>query len=57
MTFVPAILTLVQARLKFCDDVPVVSVLQLQDFLYELPGHVHALRHFQKEMDRFKVLG
>ena len=57
MTFVPAILTLVQAKHKFCDDVPVVPVLQLRDFLYELPGHVHALKHFQKETERFKVLG
>lgn len=57
MTFVPAILTLVPARLKFCDDVPVVSVLQSQDFLNELPGHVHGLKHFQKKMERFKTLG
>jgi Holliday junction resolvase-like predicted endonuclease len=56
MTFVAAILTLVPARLKFCDDVPVVSVLQSQDFLNELPGHVHALKHFQKKMTRFKTL-
>jgi hypothetical protein len=57
ITFIPMILTLVSARLKFCDDVPVVSVLQSQDFLNELPGHVHALKHFQKETERFKVLG
>jgi hypothetical protein len=55
--FIPAILTLVPARLRFCDDVPVVSVLQSQDFLNELPGHVHALKHFQKKMTRFKTLG
>ncbi|MCJ7766919.1 hypothetical protein MUP79_00815 [Candidatus Bathyarchaeota archaeon] len=57
ITFVPAILTLIPARLKFCDDVPVVPVLQSQDFLNELPGHVHTLRHFQKKMERFKTLG
>jgi hypothetical protein len=57
MTFVPTILTLVQARLKFCDDVPVVSVLQSQDFFNELPGHVHALKHLQKKMECFKTLG
>lgn len=56
MSFIPAIFTLVPAKLKLCDDVPVVSVLQSQDFLNELPGHVHALKHFQKKMERFKTL-
>lgn len=57
MTFVPTILTLVQARLKFCDDVPVVSVLQSQDFFNELPSHAHILKHFQKRIECFKTLG
>ncbi len=57
ITFVPAILTLIPARLKFCDDVPVVPVFQSQDFLNELHGHVHALKHFRKKMECFKTLG
>ena len=56
MTFLPAIFTLVQEKVKFCDDVPVVSVLQSQDFLNELPGHVHVLKHFRKKVDEFKTL-
>jgi len=55
MTFIPVILTLVPARIKLCNDVPVVSVLQSQDFLNELPCHVHVLKHFQK-MEHFKTL-
>lgn len=55
--FIPAILTLVPTKLKLFDDVPVVSVLQSQDFLNELPGHVYALKHFQKKMEGFKTLG
>lgn len=44
--FVPAVLSLVMGRLKFHEDVPVVPVLQLQDFLTQLPLHVDSLKHF-----------
>jgi hypothetical protein len=56
-TFVPAILTLVPAESKLCDDVPVVPVLQLQNFLNELPCHIFSLRNYRKNMRYFKVLG
>jgi Holliday junction resolvase-like predicted endonuclease len=45
---IPAVLLLVTGRFKFYNDVPIVPVLQLQDFLSQLPAHVNALKHFTK---------
>ena len=45
---VPAVLTLVTGRFKFCDNVPIVAVLQLQDFLSQLPAYADSLKHFTK---------
>jgi len=42
---VPVILSLVPGRLKFHKEVPVVAVLQFQDFLNELPTCVGSLYH------------
>jgi Holliday junction resolvase-like predicted endonuclease len=47
--FVPAILVLLPGRFKFCDKVPIVPVLQLQDFLNQLPLEVESLKYFEKE--------
>ena len=47
--FVPAILVLLPSRFKFCDAVPIVPVLQLQDFLNQLPLELESLKYFQKE--------
>ncbi len=46
---IPAVLSLVTGRFKFYDNVPVVAVLQLQDFLGQLPAYVDSLKHFTKE--------
>jgi Holliday junction resolvase-like predicted endonuclease len=46
--FVPMILSLIPSSLKFYDNVPVVPVLQLQDFLMQLPTQVEALTYFVK---------
>jgi Holliday junction resolvase-like predicted endonuclease len=46
--FVPGVLSLVMGQFKFYDNVPVVSVLQLQDFLGQLPAYVHSLKYFEK---------
>jgi Holliday junction resolvase-like predicted endonuclease len=46
--FVPVILSLVPSSFKFYDDVPVVPVLQLQDFLMQLPAQVESLMYFIK---------
>ena len=47
--FVPAILALLPTRFKFCDGVPIVPVLQLQDFLNQLPLELESVKYFQKE--------
>ena len=47
--FVPVILSLVPSRFKFYDEVPVVPVLQLQDFLAQLPAFVESVKYFTKE--------
>lgn len=43
---VPAVVSLVPGPFKFYNRVPTVPVLQLQNFLEELPGHVTQLTHF-----------
>ena len=47
--FVPTVLALMPTRFKFCDSVPIVPVLQLQDFLNQLPLELESLKHFHKE--------
>lgn len=47
--FVPVVLSLTQARFKFYDNVPVVPVLQMQDFLSQLPAYTESLKYFLKE--------
>ncbi len=46
-TLVPVVLTLVSVPLKFHNKVPVVPILQLQNFLNELQAHVISLTHFR----------
>ncbi|MEM3577420.1 MAG: restriction endonuclease [Candidatus Bathyarchaeia archaeon] len=45
---VPTVLSLVAGKFKFYDNVPIVPVLQLQDFINQLPAYVESLRHFKK---------
>lgn len=45
-TLIPMVLSLFPAPLKFYGNVPVVPILQLQDFLNELPAHIDSLAHF-----------
>jgi Holliday junction resolvase-like predicted endonuclease len=47
---VPAVLSLVASRFKFYDKVPIVPVLQLQDFLRQLPAYADSLKHFSKHL-------
>jgi len=44
-TLVPVVISLVPASLKFYNNVPIVPILQLQNFLSELEGHVDLLMH------------
>ncbi len=41
--FVPSVLTLVPYRLKFHENVPIVPILKLQDFLEQLPAFADSL--------------
>jgi Holliday junction resolvase-like predicted endonuclease len=49
--FVPAVLALIQSSFKFYDKVPIVPVLQLQDFINQLPAYTESLKYFTKEFD------
>jgi Holliday junction resolvase-like predicted endonuclease len=49
--FIPAVLSLTQGSFKFYDRVPIVPVLQLQDFLSQLPAYTASLKYFLKEFD------
>jgi Holliday junction resolvase-like predicted endonuclease len=44
--FVPVILSLIKNELKFCAGVPVVPILELQDFLSQLPAYADSLLSF-----------
>jgi Holliday junction resolvase-like predicted endonuclease len=49
--FIPAVLSLTQGSFKFYDMVPIVPVLQLQDFLSQLPAYTESLKYFSKEFN------
>jgi len=46
--FIPCVLSLMPSSFKFYYDVPIVSVLQLQDFLNQLPVYIESLKYFPK---------
>jgi len=52
--FVPVILSLLPSRAKFYDDVPIVPVLQLQDFVSQLPVQVESLTYFLREFNHLR---
>jgi len=45
-TLIPIVLSLVPGPQKFYNNVPIVPILQLQNFLNELPAHIISLTHF-----------
>jgi len=49
-TLVPLILSLVHGPFKFHNNVPIVPVLQLQDFINELPLEINSLTYFKKKL-------
>ena len=49
--FIPVILSLVPFAPKFCDDIPIVPVLQLQDFVSQLSLNVESLRYFTRKFN------
>jgi Holliday junction resolvase-like predicted endonuclease len=46
--FIPAVLSLIPSAFKFYENVPVVPVLQLQDFICQLPAYTESLKFFPK---------
>ncbi len=51
--FIPTVLSLIPSTYKFYDNVPVVPVLQFQDFIRQLPAYIGELKFFPKT---FKTL-
>ena len=49
-TAIPIIISLLPSLQKFYSRVPVVSVLQLQDFINEFPVHINRLTHFSQKI-------
>ncbi len=47
--FIPTVMVLMPSRVKYYEDVPIVSVLQLRDFLTSLPAEVESLKYFRRE--------
>ena len=51
---VPVVLVLVPGSFKLYGKVPVVPVLQLQDFLSQLPACIESLMYFVKEFNHLR---
>lgn len=54
--FVPVVLSLMPASFKFHNDTPVVPILQLQDFLAQLPMCLNSLRCFDRAQSHFRTV-
>jgi hypothetical protein len=54
--FVPVVLSLMPASFKFHNGTPVVSILQLQDFLAQLPLSLNSLRCFNKTQSHLRTV-
>jgi len=48
-TLIPIVMSLTPGPYRFYNDVPVVPVLQLQDFINELPAQAHLLKNFHQK--------
>ena len=46
----PVVLSLIQGPMTFHRQTPIVSVLQLQDFLSKMPANAGSLTHFRQEL-------
>ena len=49
--FIPSILSLIPSSFKFYDKVPIVPILQLQDFLNQLPVYAESMKLFPKSFN------
>ncbi len=50
--FVPAVLSLFPSAFKFYDHVPIVPVLQLQDFITQMPLQTENVKFFLKKFEK-----
>jgi Holliday junction resolvase-like predicted endonuclease len=50
--FIPAILSLTEGSPKIFDGVPIVPVMQLQDFISQLPAYVQSLKYFARDFPK-----
>ena len=48
--FVPVILSLIPSTYRFIDDVPIVPILGIQDFISQLPFQLTSLKHFHRKI-------
>jgi hypothetical protein len=53
--FVPAVVSLAPLSFKFYEGTPVVPILQLQDFLSQLPMCLNSLRSFNRAQSHLKT--
>ncbi len=53
--FIPAVLSLMPSSFKFYDEVPVVPVLQMQDFLNQMPMYIESLKSFSKRFNKLPI--
>jgi hypothetical protein len=47
--FIPAILTLLPAKNKFHNSVPIIPILQFQDFIKQIFGNLRRIKSFKKD--------
>ncbi len=52
--FVPAVLSLVPSGNKFCNKVPVVPILQFQDFISQLPAYLEIMKVYPKTFEKLR---
>jgi len=50
--FVPAVLSLFPCAYKYIYEVPVVPVLQIQEFIHQLPANIHEVKFFAKSFEK-----
>lgn len=48
-TFIPIILSLIPGPFKFYEGVPIVAILQIRDFINEMPVHTTMLTRFSRK--------
>lgn len=54
--FVPVVVSLMGASFKFHNGTPIVPILQLQDFLAQLPMRLDSLRSFDRTQSHLKTV-